>query len=71
VASLGPLTNRAQAYRQLSRIADYLAAIEPHSPTPYLLRKAVAWGGMSLADLMQEVAQEEGGMARYLSLLNE
>jgi type VI secretion system protein ImpA len=31
----------------------------------------VAWGGMSLADLMQEVAQEEGGMARYLSLLNE
>lgn len=71
VASLGPLSSRAQAYRQLSRIADYLAAIEPHSPTPYLLRKAVAWGGMSLADLMQEVAQEEGGMARYLSLLNE
>ncbi|MDF8364750.1 type VI secretion system protein TssA [Achromobacter anxifer] len=70
VASLGQLSNRAQAYRQLSRIADYLAAIEPHSPTPYLLRKAVAWGDMSLSDLMNEVAQEEGGMARYLSLLN-
>lgn len=71
VVSMGALANRAQAYRQLARIADYLAVIEPHSPTPYLLRKAVAWGGMSLADLMREVAQEEGGITRYLSLLNE
>lgn len=70
-AMLGSPSNRAQAYRQLARIADYLAAIEPHSPTPYLVRKAVAWGSMSLADLMHEVAQEEGGIARYLSLLNE
>lgn len=70
-ALLGHPSNRVQAYRQLAYIADYLAAIEPHSPTPYLLRKAVAWGTMSLADLMREVAQEEGGMAQYLALLND
>jgi len=67
----GHLAGRSHAYRELARIADYLAAIEPHSPTPYLLRQAVAWGGMSLAELMRELMQDEGGFARYMAMLNE
>lgn len=65
----GPITSREDAYRMLEAVADYLQKAEPHSPTPYLVKRAVSWGRMSLADLMQEVVREEGDIARYFSLL--
>lgn len=65
----GPITNREEAYRLLEAVAAYLQKTEPHSPTPYLIKRAVAWGRMSLADLMQEVVREEGDIARFFSLL--
>ncbi|KCB30021.1 type VI secretion-associated protein, ImpA family [Bordetella hinzii CA90 BAL1384] len=68
-----PLTpypaDRAQAYAQLRLIAAYLAEIEPHSPTPYLLRQAAAWGELPLDALLRTVVKEEGGLARFLALL--
>jgi type VI secretion system ImpA/VasJ family protein len=51
----GPIRSRESAYQQLSSIADYLEKIEPHSPTPYLVRRAVSWGEMSLAELLKEL----------------
>lgn len=48
------ITSRQDAYRRLNEIAVYLEAIEPHSPTPYLLKKAVQWGNMPLSQLFQE-----------------
>ena len=65
----GPITNREEAYRLLESVAAYLQKTEPHSPTPYLIKRAVAWGRMSLADLMQEVVREEGDITRFFSLL--
>lgn len=65
----GPIASREDAYRLLETVAAYLEKTEPHSPTPYLVKRAVAWGRMSLADLMQEVVREEGDIARYFSLL--
>ncbi|AZY47948.1 type VI secretion system protein TssA [Bordetella avium] len=62
--------DRAHAYQQIEMIAAYLAEIEPHSPTPYLLRQAASWGAMPLDVLMRSIAQEEGGLARLLSLLD-
>lgn len=61
--------DRAHAYQQIEMIAAYLAEVEPHSPTPYLLRQAASWGAMPLDVLMRSIAQEEGGLARLLSLL--
>lgn len=49
----GP-ASRDEAYRWLNAAADYLAATEPHSPVPYLVRRAVAWGAMPLPALMLE-----------------
>ena len=63
------ITSREDAYRMLEAVAAYLQKAEPHSPTPYLVKRAVTWGRMSLADLMQEVVREEGDIARYFSLL--
>jgi type VI secretion system protein ImpA len=65
----GAIANREQAYRLLETVAAYLQKTEPHSPTPYLIKRAVAWGRMSLADLMQEVVREEGDITRFFSLL--
>lgn len=65
----GTISSREDAYLMLESIAEYLMKSEPHSPTPYLIKRAVTWGRMSLVDLMLEVVREEGDMTRYLSLL--
>lgn len=65
----GPISSRAHAYRLLETVADYLSIHEPHSPTPYLLRRALTWEHMSLAELMREIARQEGDLSRYLAML--
>lgn len=63
------LHSREAAYQALEQIADYLQAVEPHSPTPYLIRRAVKWGKMPLPELMQEVLREEGDLNRLFTVL--
>ena len=63
------IASRTHAYQLLETVAGYLAQQEPHSPTPYLLRRAVSWGRMPLAELMREIVREEGDLSRYLALL--
>lgn len=52
-----PLTfaNREDAYQTLKHLADYLARVEPHSPVPYLLYRAHAWGYTPLPELLMEL----------------
>jgi type VI secretion system protein ImpA len=54
VAMDGRIVSRADAYRRLTEAADYLLHTEPHSPVPYLVKRAIQWGNMSLAELLQE-----------------
>lgn len=68
-APLSRWNNRDEAYATLEAIADYLSRIEPHSPTPYLLRRAVNWGRMPLPELMAEIVREEGDLNRLGHLL--
>jgi type VI secretion system protein ImpA len=63
------LDSRESAYFALEKVADYLQAIEPHSPTPYLIRRAVNWGKLPLPQLMQVLMREEGDLNRLFSLL--
>ena len=67
--SAGPIRNRADAYRRLSEAADYLLHTEPHSPTPYLVKRAVEWGTMSLPELLQQIVRNEGEMDEIDRLL--
>lgn len=55
VSTATTLQSRDDAYRALERIADFLERIEPHSPVPYLLRRAVKWGQMSAQELFHEL----------------
>jgi type VI secretion system protein ImpA len=61
--------SRDHAYQLIELAARYLAEHEPHSPTPFLLRRAVAWGQMSLPELMREVVRTDGDMSRFFAML--
>jgi type VI secretion system protein ImpA len=56
------LHNREEAYLRLAEISDFLSQIEPHSPVPYLLRRAIAWGGMSLQELLPELLHDQAAL---------
>jgi type VI secretion system protein ImpA len=60
---------RDDANEALEALAKYLGQIEPLSPTPYLIRRAVNWGRMPLPELMQEILREEGDLNRMTTLL--
>jgi type VI secretion system ImpA family protein len=65
----GAIRSRADAYRRLSEAADYLLRTEPHSPTPYLVKRAVEWGHMSLSEVLQQIVSNEGEMTEIDKLL--
>jgi len=62
--ALPSLNSREQAYHALQLIADYLSAIEPHSPVPYFLRTAVDWGRKPLPELLSELIEEDDSARR-------
>lgn len=47
--------SREEAYQMLRLVANYLQRTEPHSPVPYLLERAWAWGHTPLPELLQEL----------------
>jgi type VI secretion system protein ImpA len=67
--SAGPIRSRAEAYRRLSEVADYLTRTEPHSPVPYLLKRAIGWGSMKLDDLLPELVRNNSELSEIYRLL--
>ena len=66
-----PIETRADAYRRLSEAAAFLMQLEPHSPTPYLVMRAVAWEHKSLVEILPELIRDErllGELGGYLGL---
>lgn len=61
--------NRNDAYTALRNIADYLALDDPHSPTPYLIYKAVEWGKMNTGQLYRELFVEQQGQLNIFEML--
>lgn len=68
-AGMGTINNRAEAYHRLNEAADFLLRTEPHSPVPYLIRRAVSWGNLSLAELLQELLQKNADLPTIYALL--
>jgi type VI secretion system protein ImpA len=61
--------NRGEAYRTLEALADYLTQVEPHSPAPFLIRRAANWGRMPLPQVLAEIISEEGSLDRLVHVL--
>lgn len=64
-----PIGSREEAYWMLSEAADYLLEREPHSPVPYLVKRAVHWGAMDLSELLLELSRNPGGLKEVFDLL--
>ncbi len=64
-----PVASRDQAYALLAEIAQFLIVTEPHSPTPYLIRRAITWGSMGLNELLQELVDEDSSRKTIQRLL--
>ncbi|HJZ94655.1 MAG TPA: type VI secretion system ImpA family N-terminal domain-containing protein [Gemmataceae bacterium] len=58
--SLG--STRADLYRQLDSIADALQKLEPHSPIPLLIKRAVKLGALPFPQLMRAMIQDSGAL---------
>lgn len=65
----GGWRDRSEAYATLEALAAYLARLEPHSPTPFLLMRAVRWGAMPLPEVLAEILREEGDLNRLMNVL--
>ena len=61
--------DRADAYACLAAAAAYLAHLEPHSPTPYLIKRAVEWGNMNTGALYQELFIRLGGQLSIFDMV--
>ncbi|RAS33263.1 ImpA family type VI secretion system protein [Paraburkholderia bryophila] len=63
------VSGRKRAYAQLADAAAALAELEPHSPVPYLIRKAVEWGTLNTAQLYDELFIQGRGQLNVFDLL--
>lgn len=66
----GRIRSRAEAFQLLAEAADYLSLTEPHSPAPYLVRRAIQWGSMSLEELLPELVRNQTELTEIYRLLN-
>lgn len=55
-AARGPVSNRAQALRQLEAAKAYFQQAEPSSPLPLLIDRVIRLAGMDFMDLMRSIA---------------
>ncbi|MFO0824606.1 MAG: type VI secretion system protein TssA [Gemmataceae bacterium] len=70
VASSVPATREA-VYRQLAEAARTLEQMEPHSPVPYLIKRAVALGSMPFHEMIKSFIRDTAvltEMARELAI---
>jgi type VI secretion system protein ImpA len=63
------IQSRADAYQLLWEAAEFLLRTEPHSPTPYLVKRAVSWGSMSLDELLHELVKSGDDLDEIYELL--
>lgn len=61
--------SREEAYANLARAAEFLLRLEPHSPVPYLVRRAIDWGHLNTVELYQELFVRMNGQISIFDLL--
>lgn len=67
--AMPPSAHREQAYAMLAAACETLLRIEPHSPVPYVVQRAIAWGSLNTAELYLELFVRTGGQINIFELL--
>lgn len=68
-AAHGAIRDRADAYARLAETAEFLMRLEPHSPVPYLVRRATEWGSLNTVELYQELFLRLNGQLNIFEIL--
>ncbi|MEO8390479.1 type VI secretion system protein TssA [Polaromonas sp.] len=63
------IDDRRQIYAMLEQLVEALLKMDPHSPAPYLIRRAIEWGRLNTAELYQEVFIRLGGQLNIFELV--
>ena len=66
--STSSYVSREQALSDLLAIADYFKQMEPQSPLPSMLNRAVVWANLSWSDLMEKVLDNEESLGVVYAL---
>ncbi|HEY1377549.1 MAG TPA: type VI secretion system protein TssA, partial [Gemmataceae bacterium] len=62
-AAAGGALTRDAAYEQLRQLAERLERMEPHSPVPYLIRRAVELRAIKFPQLVEELTKDSNVLA--------
>ena len=63
--------SRNQIYESVGVLSEKLRAIEPHSPSSYVLRRVSMWGNMTLEELIDDVGKFDGTLKGIVSKLEK
>jgi type VI secretion system ImpA family protein len=63
------ITDRRTAYALLDQVADWLLDNDPHSPSPYLIKRAVAWEKSSLGEVLDDLLTTGGSIETAMRVL--
>ncbi len=69
-APAAPAISREAAYQQLRQAAELLRKLEPHSPVPFLVMRAVDLGGKPFPEMIRSFVRNEEMMAEIRRELN-
>ena len=61
--------SRNQIYESIGVLSEKLRAIEPHSPSSYVLRRVSMWENMTLEELIEDVGKFDGTLKGIVSKL--
>ena len=62
---------RNQIYESIGVLSEKLRAIEPHSPSSYVLRRVSMWGNMTLEELIDDIGKFDGTLKGIVSNLEK
>lgn len=60
--------NRAQAIKQLAKIAEFFRQTEPHSPISYSIEQAIRWSDLPLTELIKELIPDDPARDKFKNL---
>jgi hypothetical protein len=63
------ISSRSDAYDIINKAADYLEKLDPHSPSPHLIKRAIRWSNLGLKELLQEMIKDPSSLEDLKHLL--
>lgn len=65
----GPIQSREDAFRRLAEVSAFLRRMEPQSPVPLLIDRAISWGQMPFDQLLREMIKDQAARSQVGELL--